>query len=59
MLALRPVATKAPDDGLSEAVQADAEPDVTWGKGGIDDWGWTAVEPVGHAPIDERNQEQP
>jgi hypothetical protein len=18
----------------------DAEPDVTWGKGGIDDWGW-------------------
>jgi hypothetical protein len=20
----------------------DAEPDVTWGKGGIGDWGWTA-----------------
>jgi hypothetical protein len=25
---------------------ADAEPDVTWGHGGIDDWGWTSNEPT-------------
>lgn len=26
--------------------QIDAEPDVTWGRGGIDDWGWTGIEPA-------------
>ena len=26
------------------------EPDVTWGQGGIDDWGWTAW-PVGTEPL--------
>jgi hypothetical protein len=25
-----------------QALNIQAEPDVTWGKGGIDDWGWTA-----------------
>lgn len=31
---------------------ADAEPDVTWGDGGIDDWGWTTSdgEPVQRRP---------
>ena len=26
----------------SEIVESHPEPDVTWGKGGIDDWGWQA-----------------
>lgn len=25
-----------------QALSIWAEPDVTWGKGGIDDWGWAA-----------------
>jgi hypothetical protein len=25
-------------------------PDVTWGPGGIDDWGWTAYEPSSGLP---------
>jgi len=35
---------------------ADAEPDVTWGRGGLDDWGWTSREPTteGHDPELER-----
>ena len=59
MLDRLPVATNAPHGVLSEAVHADAEPDVTWGTGGIDDCGWTAVELASHAPTDERNQELP
>jgi hypothetical protein len=31
---------RVPDSGLT------AEPDVTWGVGGIDDWGWWTVESV-------------
>jgi hypothetical protein len=33
----------APDTTKEAAVSTyngDAEPDVTWGRGGIDDWGW-------------------
>jgi hypothetical protein len=29
---------------------ADAEPDVTWGRGGIDDWGWTAFKQADDDP---------
>jgi hypothetical protein len=31
------------DQPLTAQVQpvSDAEPDVTWGRGGIDDWGWS------------------
>jgi hypothetical protein len=33
-------ASRAPD-----AESADAEPDVTWGEGGVDDWGWNTSPP--------------
>jgi hypothetical protein len=26
-----------------EIIESCPEPDVTWGEGGIDDWGWTAT----------------
>jgi hypothetical protein len=31
----------------------DAEPDVTWGRGGIDDWGWTADAEAADDPVDQ------
>jgi hypothetical protein len=37
--------------GATQAVTpADAEPDVTWGEGGIDDWGWTALKQADDDP---------
>lgn len=32
-------------------IPADAEPDVTWGRGGIDDWGWTADAEASDEPL--------
>jgi hypothetical protein len=29
----------------TSSMTPDAEPDVTWGDGGIDDWGWVSAEP--------------
>jgi hypothetical protein len=33
---------EAPSQTIAESQEIGAEPDVTWGDGGIDDWGWTA-----------------
>jgi hypothetical protein len=33
-----------------EILPYEPEPDVTWGVGGIDDWGWTRLEPP--APLE-------
>lgn len=32
------------------------EPDVVWGSGGIDDWGWTAHEPRSSTNVPSRPQ---
>jgi hypothetical protein len=40
---MQPIKTKAA--GPSSVWDGGPEPDVTWGHGGIDDWGWTAHEP--------------
>jgi hypothetical protein len=32
---------------------ADAEPDVMWGDGGIDDWGWKSGEPTLDEAVDQ------
>jgi hypothetical protein len=51
----------------SRLKQLGAEPDATWGPGGIDDWGWTAgprrpVEPqtteVAEERLDERQSDE-
>lgn len=39
-----PAQTQIIRGALSEIAPSDTEPDVTWGHGGIDDWGWTAVD---------------
>jgi hypothetical protein len=45
-----------PATSASQAAQAsipaDAEPDVPWGSGGIDDWGWTSHELTTDKPAD-------
>jgi hypothetical protein len=43
-----------PPSPRPSAQVTDAEPDVTWGKGGIDDWGWHRPQPEqGQASRDE------
>lgn len=39
-------------------IPADAEPDVTWGQGGIDDWGWTSNEPTIDQTADQERERQ-
>jgi len=49
-----PVASTSP--AVQAIVPADAEPDVTWGRGGIDDWGWTAVKHADSADPPSRDE---
>jgi hypothetical protein len=44
--------TKPHTASQSSVWDAEPRPDVPWGEGGIDDWGWTAWESV--APCDPR-----
>ena len=41
---------KADPSRLNSTPDSTPEPDVTWGQGGIDDWGWQ-TQVVGPAPI--------
>ncbi len=41
---------KADHIGLNSTPDSTPEPDVTWGQGGIDDWGWQ-VQVVGPASV--------
>jgi hypothetical protein len=41
------VTAKDAPDVVREAMRVDVEPDVTWGRGGIDDWVWTTSDPEG------------
>jgi hypothetical protein len=36
-----PNLSRVTTDSPTDSIPADTEPDVTWGRGGIDDWGWT------------------
>jgi hypothetical protein len=40
------------DSPADSTIPADVEPDVTWGRGGIDDWGWTADAEAAGDPVD-------
>jgi hypothetical protein len=36
--------------GPGSVWEGGVEPDVTWGSGGIDDWGWTSIACAGVEP---------
>jgi hypothetical protein len=42
-----------------EIIHHRPEPDVTWGRGGIDDWGWTAEPPTEHSTTNYQLEPQP
>lgn len=47
----KPVPTSSPHlPAIAAPPAIEAEPDVPWGKGGIDDYGWTAWEQTPPAP---------